>query len=119
MVMNPEDFRQSKCSGDRRCGNGCFVRPRGSLLENDETGCVIDKDTALELFGSENCAGSQLTVGEQIYEVRGVVSWNQHTILIRPVKKSGLYSGFDQRKKGQELEVLHLIFSWETDYPEY
>ena len=66
---------------------------------------MIDKDTALELFGSENCAGSQLTVGEQIYEVRGVVSWNQHMILIRPPQKNLVCTQVLIRgKKGQELE---------------
>ncbi len=122
MVTNPEDFRQTNARVTGIVGMAALYDRQAALLEeNDETGCVIDKDTALELFGSENCAGSQLTVGEQIYEVRGVVFWNQHTMLIRPLqKKSGLYSGSDQREKKVRIwRVLHLIFSWETDYPEY
>lgn len=88
VVTNPENFRQTNARVTGVVGMAALYDRQAALLEeNDETGCVIDKDTALELFGSENCAGSQLTVGEQIYEVRGVVSWNQHTMLIRPSQK--------------------------------
>ena len=81
VVTNSEDFRQTNARVTGIVGMAALYDRQAALLEeNDETGCVIDKDTALELFGSENCAGSQLTVGEQIYEVRGVVSWNQHMI---------------------------------------
>lgn len=106
MVTNPEDFRQTNARVTGIVGMAALYDRQAALLEeNDETGCVIDKDTALELFGSENCAGSQLTVGEQIYEVRGVVSWNQHTMLIRPSRKNQVCTQVLIRgKKGQNLE---------------
>ena len=44
-------------------------------------------------------------LGEQIYEVRGVVSWNQHTMLIRPSRKNQVCTQVLIRgKKGQNLE---------------
>ena len=106
VVTNPEDFRQTNARVTGIVGMAALYDRQAALLEeNDETGCVIDKDTALELFGSENCAGSQLTVGEQIYEVRGVVSWNQHTMLIRPSRKNQVCTQVLIRgKKGQNLE---------------
>ena len=106
VVTNPEDFRQTNARVTGAVGMAALYDRQATLLEeNDETGCVIDKDTALELFGSENCAGSQLTVGEQIYEVRGVVSWNQHTMLIRPSRKNQVCTQVLIRgKKGQNLE---------------
>lgn len=106
VVTNPEDFRQTNARVTGIVGMAALYGRQAALLEeNDETGCVIDKDTALELFGSENCAGSQLTVGEQIYEVRGVVSWNQHTMLIRPSRKNQVCTQVLIRgKKGQNLE---------------
>ena len=106
VVTNPEDFRQTNARVTGIVGMAALYDRQAALLEeNDETGCVIDKDTALELFGSENCAGSQLTVGEQIYEVRGVVSWNQHTMLIRPSQKNQVCTQVLIRgKKGQNLE---------------
>lgn len=121
VVTNPEDFRQTNARVTGIVGMAALYGRQAALLEeNDETGCVIDKDTALELFGSENCAGSQLTVGEQIYEVRGVVSWNQHTMLIRPSRKNQVCTQVLIRgKKVRIWRVLHLIFLWETDYPEY
>ena len=105
-LANPEGFQTGKMPVTGVVGMAALYDRQAALLEeNDETGCVIDKDTALELFGSENCAGSQLTVGEQIYEVRGVVSWNQHMILIRPPQKNLVCTQVLIRgKKGQELE---------------
>ena len=71
MVTNPEDFRQTNARVTGIVGMAALYDRQAALLEeNDETGCVIDKDTALELFGSENCAAT---------------------------KKSGLHSGFDPR----------------------
>lgn len=64
-----------------------YDRQAAMLEESDENGCVIDKNTALDLFGSENCVGNQLMVGEDIYEVRGVAFWSQHMLLIRPAQK--------------------------------
>ena len=106
VVTNPEDFRQTNARVTGAVGMAALYDRQAALLEeNDETGCVIDKDTALELFGSENCAGSQLTVGEQIYEVRGVVSWNQHTMLIRSSQKNQVCTQVLIRvKNGQDLE---------------
>lgn len=108
MVTNSEDFRQTNARVTGAVGMAALYDRQAALLEeNDETGCVIDKDTALELFGSENCAGSQLTVGEEIYEVRGVVSWNQHMILIRPLQKNLVCTQVLLRgKKGQNLEGI-------------
>lgn len=106
VVTNPEDFRQTNARVTGAVGMAAMYDRQTALLEeNDETGCVIDKDTALELFGSENCAGSQLTVGEQIYEVRGVESWNQHMIFIRPPQKNLVCTQVLIRvKNGQDLE---------------
>ena len=108
VVTNPEDFRQTNARVTGAVGMAALYDRQDTLLEeNDETGCVIDKDTALELFSSENCAGSQLTVGEEIYEVRGVVSWNQHMILIRPLQKNLVCTQVLIRgKKGQNLEGI-------------
>lgn len=108
VVTNPEDFRQTNARVTGIVGMAALYDRQAALLEeNDETGCVIDKDTALELFGSENCAGSQLTVGGEIYEVRGVVSWNQHMILIRPLQKNLVCTQVLIRgKKGQNLEGI-------------
>ena len=75
------------------------------LASNDKDGCVIDKDTALELFGSENCVGSELTAGEKQYQVRGVTSWKEHMLLVRPLEKDLLCTLVLLRsREGQSLE---------------
>ena len=55
VVTNPEDFRQTNARVTGIVGMAALYDRQAALLEeNDETGCVIDKDTALELYGSEN-----------------------------------------------------------------
>ncbi|MDD5804476.1 hypothetical protein ACTQWG_09415 [Blautia sp. HCP3S3_H10_1] len=82
-----------------------YDRQAAVLDGNDEKGCVIDRTTALELFGSEDCVGNQVAVGENIYEVRGVASWNQQILLIRPSQKNRICTQVLIRsKKGQSLE---------------
>ena len=50
MVTNPEDFRQTNARVTGIVGMAALYDRQAALLEeNDETGCVIDKDTALEL----------------------------------------------------------------------
>ena len=106
VVTNPEDFRQTNARVTGAVGMAALYDRQATLLEeNDETGCVIDKDTALELFGSENCVGNQLVVGEDIYEVRGVAFWSQHMLLIRPSQKNLFCTQVLIRsKKGQSVE---------------
>ena len=54
VVTNSEDFRQTNARVTGAVGMAALYDRQAALLEeNDETGCVIDKDTALELFGSE------------------------------------------------------------------
>ena len=50
VVTNPEDFRQANARVTGVVGMAALYDRQAALLEeNDETGCVIDKDTALEL----------------------------------------------------------------------
>ena len=48
VVTNPEDFRQTNARVTGIVGMAALYDRQAALLEeNDETGCVIDKDTAL------------------------------------------------------------------------
>ena len=61
-----------------------------ALGENDKDGCILDRESAVELFGSESCVGDQLRLGEKIYEVRAVAAWKQHQVVIRTTQKENL-----------------------------
>ena len=111
-VENPQYSRQTNVRVTGVTGMAeLYDRAAALLAGNDENGCVIDKDTALELFGSENCVGSEVTVGEETYQVRGVAAWSQHMLLIRPAKKDLTCTQVLIRsKKGQSLESTATSF---------
>lgn len=54
------------------------------LAREDYEGCVIDRKTALDLFGSVRAEGGTLTCRGNTYVVRRVVSWQQQMIVYRP-----------------------------------
>ncbi|MDO4307018.1 MAG: ABC transporter permease [Eubacteriales bacterium] len=59
--------------------------------EDDREGCIIDKKTAEDLFGSIQAEGRELQVHEKRYQVRSVVSWKQPLILIRSEDREAVY----------------------------
>lgn len=52
--------------------------------EKDKKGCVIDRKTSVELFGTEEAKGRTLVLQGREYLVRKVLPWKQQVILIRP-----------------------------------
>ncbi len=76
-----------------------------ALGENDKNGCILDRESAVELFGSESCVGDQLRLGEKIYEVRAVAAWKQHQVLIRIAQKENFCTQvLIRRAQEQSLE---------------
>lgn len=53
--------------------------------DEDRKGCIIDRKTSRDLFGTDEASGRQLSVQNQIYEVRKVVAWKQNLVLIHTV----------------------------------
>lgn len=77
----------------------------GALAQEDRIGCIIDRETALELFGSERCTGSTVTLGETDYEIRRIVPWSQRVMLIHPTDKDAVYTrAFVRPRKGENLQ---------------
>lgn len=64
----------------------------GGFAESDREGCIIDRKTALDLFGSVQAEGGMLQLGENTYEVRKVVPWKQKVVLIRQYDKTAVYT---------------------------
>lgn len=106
IAENPEYSRQVKIQFTGITGLATlYDRACAALEEKDAKGCVIDRDTAAELFGSGNCVGSKLTVGDCTYTVRAVASFCQHMILVRASGKDTFCTqALVRRKKGQNLE---------------
>lgn len=61
-----------------------YDRQAGGIGEEDREGCVIDRETSLNLFGSPNAVGGHITLGEKEYVVRRVADWKIPVMLIRP-----------------------------------
>lgn len=102
-VENPDLSRQITAQVTKVCGMAALYDRAGAALEErDESGCIIDSSLASALFGSRNCVGGKLLLGEKLYQVRGIASWNQPVILIRSWEKEQLYTQvLIGRKKGQ------------------
>lgn len=82
-----------------------YDRQCAALGEEDAKGCIIDSETAVALYGSEDCVGSQLTLLDRNYIVRGVASWKQHVIVIWPSEKKTVYTQVLIRpEEGQSTE---------------
>lgn len=69
-----------------------FDRRIRGFEDEDQKGCIIDRETALELFGSADAEGRELQIQKDIYLVRRVVSWKQRLILIHNNNKDARYS---------------------------
>lgn len=62
------------------------------LAQEDYTGCIIDRKTALALFGSARAEGGTLTYQGKIYVVRRVVNWQQQMMVYRPENETDIYT---------------------------
>ncbi len=111
-IYNPLYSRQTNVRVTGVTGMAALYDRQASVLgENDENGCVIDRNTALELFGSEDCVGSQLTMENKSYVVRGVASWKQRVFFIRSFEKNMHCTQIlIERKKAQTREMAVSTF---------
>lgn len=69
-----------------------FDRRIRGFSDDDREGCIIDRETAEELFGSTDITGRKLVIGKKTYVVRKVMDWKQRCILIHDQDESAVYS---------------------------
>lgn len=92
-VQNPGYSRQTKAQVVGLLGKGyLYDKAVQSLDEKDTQGCILDRNTALDLFGKKNCIGNQLVIEGKTYQVRNVMEQNQQIILIRSIGLEKLYT---------------------------
>lgn len=68
----------------------------GYLSPEDTVGCIIDRTTAYELYGSENIIGMELKLADQKYIVRGV---------LKATAESSMYINAGRKKGSYETET--------------
>lgn len=102
-VENPGLARKSQALAAGLLGDASLYSWHcNALSQEDREGCILDKKTALELFGSENCIGSIVKLGEKNYRVRKVVPWSQRVILFHPTEKEMVFTRvFVRPEKGE------------------
>lgn len=65
-------------------GDSRLVLPAAPLLsEEDFSGCLLDAQTAYELFGNENAAGESVVYDGKAYVVRGVFQSPKATVVVQ------------------------------------
>ena len=93
-VENSAYGKQTKAQITGLLGNAeLYDRAGISLPEEDTEGCIIDQNTAEDLFGNKSCVGNLLQTGGKTYEVRKVMDLSQHVVLIR---KTGTEISYNQ-----------------------
>ncbi|HIR28808.1 MAG TPA: ABC transporter permease [Candidatus Choladousia intestinigallinarum] len=68
-------------------GSPRLVLPEGEVLSLWEDGCLLDEQTAYELFGTENAAGQTVWSQEQSYTVRGTFQ-SFRPLMVRQAKET-------------------------------
>lgn len=81
-----------------------------ALAAGDTEGCLIDRDTARELFGYGESAGQRLCLDGETYEIRGVVEDAEGVLVIQAAEDADI--GFDTvtvaagEKRQEEIKEL-------------
>lgn len=84
---------------------GLYDWKASGLAENDKQGCLIDRKTAVALFGSAMAEGGEIRLGKDTYQVRKVLPWKQSVMVIRPKDKESVYTrAFVRPKTGETAQ---------------
>lgn len=102
-ILAMDTYRQAQVQIGWISGNVSVCDETCVLDENDTEGCIIDRETSWELFGSTE-AGNRLLLGNKKYIVREVTEWKNKILLIRPSaeKKNMVYDRVFLRKNVSE-----------------
>lgn len=78
----------------------------GYLAREDYKGCVIDKGTAYELFGSENAVGLTISLNEKEYTIIGILQGvDVNTMIIQEEQQKA------SKAEGKKYSCMELAFS--------
>lgn len=82
------------------------IESGGYLSPGDTAGCILDRNTAYELFGSENVIGRMLEYDNREYTVRGVLNTSgSNTMLIQAGSEKG------PSEKAETYRCMELSFA--------
>lgn len=115
-VENESYGRSSKVLVAGLTGDASLYDWRGNALSGENRkGCMIDRKTALELFGSTDCVGGIVTLGKEQYEICRVIPWKYKVMLIHPTGREIQYSRVFIRERDEESlqnTASHFLMSY-------
>lgn len=92
-VTEPVYGRQAKVTAAGILGNaGLYDWRLNHFALEDREGCILDEESALELFGTRDAEGRRLLFRNREYEVRRVIPWTQRMFLFRPDDTACVYT---------------------------
>ncbi len=78
----------------------------GFLSNGDDMGCVIDRNTAYQLFNSENAVGLTISLNNKEYTINGIMQGiGSNTMIIQEEKQ------VVSKKEGIKYSCMELVFS--------
>lgn len=97
-IMNKEFGRAETVAALGVKGNtGCIYPDCNGLTVEDEGSCLIDKSTAVKLFGSSDVIGEQIQYQDQSYVIQGILQQEKGVFVYEPIEnqKIGNQTTFD------------------------
>lgn len=83
-LMNEDLGKNSTVKCLTICGNSALVVDSNKMLfQDDKIGCLIDKETAYDLFGSYNVEGNEIIYNNKKLKIRGIHKGEEHTIVVQ------------------------------------
>ncbi len=81
-ISNKDLNRTSEVQRLEVCGRTDIIFPNEIPLEReDKSGCLIDKVTAMDLFGNIDIIGTNIQLGDKDYTVRGVMETDEQVFV--------------------------------------
>lgn len=100
-------IRLIKVYGDMEQAYPIVLESGGIPVMGDEEGCLIDEETAYELFHTRNAVGGSVTVQQHHYRVRGILNSKEPVCLLMTSQKEESYSNleivFPDQEDGSKL----------------
>lgn len=91
-------------------GNAELLFPGGNALDvGDAKGCLVDQDTARELFGSGAVIGQILDVEGEDYEIRGVLEGQKGTVVIQKTEETAFDTVTAAAGEKRQEEIRELL----------
>lgn len=90
------------------------------VYTGDIKGCVIDKDTAYSLFGTEQAVSNIVTYNKKNYIIRGIVKTDERVLLIQGENERIAYNNlefiYSDKERGEALTREFLLLNGLSNY---